>query len=258
MGEPVPTAPAPAKPAGVAPGAEVTSVEPPLTLQQAAARHGAYRWIEQHLFELTGAWSADQALGSALQVHLFAASAQHAAHAARWYERLPVLATVDRDDLTRPLGPALGPLVGHLGEGAPGWPPGEGGAESVEPGGASQNDPAAASQDAPVAGVRFVAGLYRVVLPRLLASYRAHLLRLSPVADEPSRQTVAEVLRAEEAELATAAGLLLELGDRFPTALEAGVADLARVLDGATEPARSAEEGAFDDLVPWSDTHCAW
>jgi hypothetical protein len=257
VGEPVPTAPPPAKPAGAAPGTEAASVEPPLTLGQAAARHGAYRWIEQRLFELTGAWSADQALGSALQVHLFAASAQHAAHAVRWYDRLPVLATVDRDALTKPLGPALGPLVARLEEGAPEWPPGAGGAGSRARGGASQNGPPAASQDAPVAGVQFVAGLYRVVLPGLVASYRAHLLRLSPVADEPSRQTVAEVLRAEEAELATAARLL-ELDDRFTPGLEAGVAALARVLDGTREAEGATEEAVFDDLVPWSDTHCTW
>lgn len=238
MGEPVPDAPAPPKLAGVEPGGEGTAVAPPLTLQQAAARHGAYRWIEQRLFELTGAWSADETLPSALQVHLFESSFQHAGHAARWYERLPVLATVDRDDLTRPLGPALGPLVRRLGEGAPGWPPGEGG-------------------DGPVAGLQFLAGLYRLVLPRLLTSYRAHLARLSPVADEPSRQTVAEVLRAEEAELAAAA-LLLEHDGRFSTVLEAGVAELARVLDGATGSARRAGEAVLGDLVPWSDTHCAW
>lgn len=198
----------------------------PLTLQQAAARHGAYRWIEQRLFELTGAWSASPELPPALRVHLFEASAEHASHADRWFDRLPVLATVDRDALTRPLGRVLGPLVAELAGGRPGGP----------------GD----------AGLRFVAGLYRVALPALLDSYRRHVARLSPVADEPSRRTVAGVVQAEEEELATATGLLggLVSDPGRAALLERAAQDLSRALGRL--------RAGSEDLVPWSDRRCAW
>ena len=221
-----------------------------LTLRQAAMRHGAYCWVEQRLFELAGAWSAGPGLPPSLRVHLFEASAQHAAHAARWYDRLPVLATMDRGELARPVGPALGPLIAHLGRGAPGADgsgAGEAGAGGVV--------------DAE-AGLRFVAGLYRVVLPRLLESYRRHALRLSPVADEPSRRTVEAVIRAEEVELAEAS-LLLD-GDTGVAAASLGsaVRELEMLLQGAVEaPDEDPEAGigdAGDGLVPWSDARCAW
>lgn len=211
--------------------------EAPLTLKQAAVLHGAYRWAELRLFALTGAWAAGPGVPPALRVHLFEASAQHAGHAARWQERLPVLATVDRDALTRPAGPVLGPVMAKLAEDAPAVP--------------VPDAPHAAGSEPAAAGLRFVAGLYRVVLPALVGSYRRHATRLSPVADEPSRRTVADVLRAEEAEIAAACDLLREVG----TAGEDGP------LDGPAEAIRRLLGGPEDptgDLVPWSDGHCAW
>lgn len=224
----------------------------PLTLEEAAALHGAYRWAELQLFALTGAWAAGPDLPPGVRVLLFEASAQHAAHAARWFERLPVLATVDRDDLTRPLGPVLGPVMQALGEGAPAPSPDPGApvapAPSADPGadGASPGPGTRAE-----AGIRFVAGLAEVVLPALVESYRRHLTRLSAVADEPSRRTVAEVLRAEEAELAAARALLAEAETAGEEAWTGRSIDAIRsLLDRAEDPS--------GDLVPWSDGRCAW
>lgn len=218
----------------------------PLSLLQAAARHGAYCWVERRLFQLTGAWSAGSGLRPALQVHLFEASAQHAAHAAEWYDRLPVLAVVDRDELVRPAGPVLDPLLARLAAGAPA----AGGA------GRPEGSPPPGGDDAPGGredGVAFVAGLYRVVLPALLASYRRHATRLSPVADEPSLQALRRIVQAEVEELATATALLAEV-EEGSAATEASIATLRRLLDGA------GAAGPVDagDLVPWSDGRCAW
>lgn len=233
-----------------------------LTLQQAAARHGAYCWVEHRLFELTGAWSAGPGLSAAFRVHLFEASLKHASHAGDWYERLPVLATVDRDELARPFGPVLGPLMAQLAEGAPAPD-------------AGSSDP----QAGPDAGLRFVAGLYRVVLPRLLGSYRIHVTRLTPVADEPGRRTLAAVVRAEDEELAAGSALLETIGADEGAAAAMGEAAAAldavveralagarvRVGHGATRADEGCQQGKVpgdeappDDLLPWSDARCAW
>ncbi len=84
-----------------------------LPLERAAELVGAYRWVERRLFELTGAWAAEADL-PALQVHLDRVSTEHAWHAELWEDRLPVLDGTDREALTRPVGPALGPLVDAL------------------------------------------------------------------------------------------------------------------------------------------------
>lgn len=240
------------------------------TLEETAARNGAYCWVEHRLFALTGARSADPGLPPALRVLLFQASAQHAAHAARWFDRLPVLATMDREALVRPYGPALGPLVAFLGDDGPlpdDGPPSGGGplpGDGPLPGGGPEG---AAAAD-PRAGFRFVAGLYRVALPHLLASYRAHAARLSPVADEPSRQTAADVVRAEEAELAAAGPVLAEAvstGTMLAGIVEEAADALGALVAAALAPAGARDEGgvagagqAPGDLLPWSDGRCAW
>lgn len=208
----------------------------PLVLQQSAARHGAYRWVEHRLFELTGAWAAGPGVPPAVRLHLFEASAQHAGHAARWYDRLPVLSGVDRSALTRPLGPVLGPLLEQLAAGAP----------------------VAGSPGDPGSGLGFVAGMYRVVLPRLLDSYHQHLARLSPVADQPSRQTVAEVVRAEQDELEAASLLLGEAQREAEEAVTAAVGAFEAALTSTAGAGAERAEDGSDGLIPWPDPRCAW
>ena len=204
---------------------------PPLTLHEAAVRHGAYRWIELRLFELTGAWSAAPGVPNAARVHLFEASAQHAWHAELWADRLPVLAGVDHDALTRPLGPVLVPLFDALG--------------AAPQGGAAAPDAAAAGDAGDAAALAFLAGLSRVVLPALLDSYRRHREALSEVADGPSLRALALVVRDEEAEVAEAGAVLEAI---TPGATATGDVDaLARLLEGTDGP------GPAGDLVPWPE-----
>jgi hypothetical protein len=153
-----------------------------LPLGRTADLVGEYRWIETTLFTLLGTWVLDVPI-AAVQVHLDAQSMRHAWHAELWGDRLPVLAGVDPDGLTRP-SPATAALfdaldgVGPAAEG-PGstWPVAEG--EGVV-------RPAALPR---------LAGLYRVVLPRLVTTYTRHLRVVAPVADGPLRRALRLVLR---------------------------------------------------------------
>ena len=152
-----------------------------LPLATTAALVGEYRWIESALYATLGAWVVDLPLAG-VQVHLDAQSMRHAWHAELFADRLPVRAGVDPDALTRPSSATATVLaaldgVGPIGDG-PGasWPP----PDEVVP------RPGALPR---------LAGLYRVVLPRLVTTYTRHLGVTSPVADAPLRRALTLVLR---------------------------------------------------------------
>lgn len=184
-----------------------------LTLFRTAELVGAYRWTERRLFELTGAWAVE-ADAPAVRLHLDRVSAEHAWHAELWAARLPVIDGVDPDALTRPLGPAVGPLMEAL---------------------------------AATAGtVGRLAGLYRVVLPRLLVTYHRHLERAVAVADGPVVRAL-RLVRRDEAESWAQGESLLEGALATPSDADAA-AEVQRRLE-ATVVAAGAGEG----LVPWPE-----
>jgi hypothetical protein len=135
----------------------------PLPLDVTAALVGEYRWIETALYEMLGSWVADMPV-AAVQVHLDAQSLRHAWHAELWGDRLPVMAGADPDGLTVP-SPATSALFAAL-DGRPGALP-------------------------------LIAGLYRVVLPRLVTSYERHLQATSPFTDGPVERALRLVLNDE-------------------------------------------------------------
>ncbi len=156
----------------------------PLTLDAAAALLGEYRWVEHALYRLLGEWVGDMPI-AAVQVHLDAQSMRHAWHAELWAERLPVLAGADPDGWTTPSAPTTALFAALSGEPPPTvgpgslWPPGE--------------------EDAfghPGALPR-LAGLYRVVLPRLVTTYERHLRVASPLTDAPVARALRLVLNDE-------------------------------------------------------------
>jgi hypothetical protein len=128
------------------------AVRPSLPLSVTASLVGGYRWIEQRLFELLGSRSAG-AVHPELRVHLDGQSARHAWHASLWADRLPVRDGVSADDLTV-APPVAAEVLAALDRTADG-------------------------------AVPLLAGLYRVVLPRLVTGYARHLRTAAPVADGP-------------------------------------------------------------------------
>jgi hypothetical protein len=158
----------------------------PFPLAVTAALVGEYRWIEHTLFALLGRWVEDAPLAS-VQVHLDAQSMRHAWHAELWAERLPVLSRSDPDRLTVPSAPAA-TLFGVLGAAIP--------RTVAYAGDASAALPTDAEADHPGTLPR-LAGLYRVVLPRLVVSYERHLAATAEPTDGPVIRALRLVLNDE-------------------------------------------------------------
>jgi hypothetical protein len=127
-------------------------------LETSARMAGHHCWVESRLFEILGSWVASTpAVGAKLMLDRH--SRQHAWRAAQWWERLPVLADVDRSALV------ADSAVG-------GW-----------------SRPLAA-----MAGIDGVVGrlaaAYRVALPRVCTSYARHSCIASPVSDGSTLRTL--------------------------------------------------------------------
>jgi hypothetical protein len=148
-----------------------------LSFEDSARRVGAYRWIEHRLFEVTGGWAVGGG-DAALSVHASEMSLQHAWHAELWEERLPAVAWADHAQLTA-APPAVAAALDEL---------------------ASTEDP-----------VSRLAGLYRALLPKLLATYDAHAAATVAVTDGPVIRALTLVRRDEVDQLAAGNALLAEL-----------------------------------------------
>jgi hypothetical protein len=150
---------------------------PFVDLVSGARRLGHYRWIERRLFEVLGGWVAG-AEPSARGL-LATSSRHHAEHADRLGEVLPTLPNVDG---ITPEGVTVAPdddaeLVALV--------------DGLEVDAAAVADP--------------LARLRSTTLPALIASYRDHLGRLSPVGDGPAIRVLEAIVRDEEDDLASLA-----------------------------------------------------
>jgi hypothetical protein len=132
-----------------------------MTLDETARLVGGHRWFEARLFETLGGWvgsTSDLDAKLLLDRH----SQHHAWRADQWWDRLPVLAEVDRDALVVPPSPEVAAFVAGL---------------SREEGPASR-----------------LAGTYRVALPRLASAYQRHRSQANPASDGAVIRTLDLVL----------------------------------------------------------------
>ena len=161
---------------------------------------GGYGWMEQRLFEVLGSWVASEPVAEAC-VLFDMMSRQHAWHAELCFDRLPLIGGRYDPLLARApssgvvdLLEALGGLDAPAGSDHPD-PASSQGASSQ--GVSSQG---ASSQSASSQGggtlLRLV-GLGRVVLPRLVVTYRAHLGRASVAADLAVARALRLIVRDE-------------------------------------------------------------
>jgi hypothetical protein len=128
-----------------------------LLLDEAVRLVGGHLWAESRLFETIGGWVASTDEPEAKL--LFDRHSQHHAwRAQQWWDRLPVLADIERERLIQP------------------------------------PTPAAAGAGAALAGldgtVPRLAGAYRVALPRLFAAYHRHRLQADPTSDASAIRTL--------------------------------------------------------------------
>lgn len=128
-----------------------------ISLEEAATLAGGHCWAERRLFEIVGGWVASTP-EPAVKLMLDRHAQNHAWRAAQWWDRLPVLADVDRDSLVA----------------APGAPV----AAAME------------SLRTLDGTVPRLAGAYRVLLPRLFAAYGRHRAAASPVSDGSTLRTL--------------------------------------------------------------------
>jgi hypothetical protein len=172
------------------------------TIDELAERCGGYCWVEQRLFELTGAWAGEEA-DPGLRVFLSSFSRQHGLLAAEWYDRLPVRAGVDRAALVKP--PA-GPL------------------EEAFDMTAAQPDLAAR-----------VAALLGSFLPQITASYGEDLAQASPVREGPVMAVLrrAHLLAAGHQECVSKLHIDARIGTEFARRVEHLFGGVTGVLPGA-------------------------
>ena len=165
---------------------------------------GAYSWVENRVFQLSGAWATapgpagEPGLDPALRVWCAGVSRHHGELAVRWAERLPVRAGVDRAALVR--APA-GPLAGAL-------------------------EALAAVPDTRVA----VAALAGTVLPRLRGVYGAHLVSATPASEGPVLEVLAGAHRDLAGEISRGGSLLPGSAERL-TRDGALAAEIERAFD---------------------------
>lgn len=136
-------------------------------IEESAHRLGHYRWASMRLFELLGIWVAEVP-ENAVKLRLAAASRHHGWHAELIAERLPDVGDLHPDRVTAPASAAVEALFDALGE-------------------------PTASAPTP----ERLAGVYRVVVPHLIAVHGWHLGRCTPVADENVSRTLRFMLADE-------------------------------------------------------------
>lgn len=134
---------------------------------ETVTRIGHYKWLEMRLFEVLGTWVAiiDRAVidGAEIAYRLGHHCSHHAFHAELWHRRLVELGHHRPDDLTVAAAPEIEALFDALlGE---------------------------------MTIVERLVGLYRVVLPRLIAAYGFHLDNINEVSDAPSMKVLDICLR---------------------------------------------------------------
>ena len=180
-------------PDGSPAGSEHAGQEGGIGIEESARLLGAYAWVEGRLFEVLGALAADESSGR-LAVLLDSSSQQHAWHAELFAEHIPLLPGTDPEAFVIAPGPEAAEVLDRLGK----LP----------------------------AGAPRAAALARVVLPRLVAGYRRHFFRASPISDGPARRVLRLVLSDE-------VDAQLEM-EEVLEGLLSGVADPGTVLDEAS------------------------
>jgi hypothetical protein len=136
-------------------------------VEETARRVGNYRWTEMRLFEALGGWVAtipELDVKMVLGRHCY----HHAWHAELWTKRLPELREMNVDRMTVPANDEFETFV------------------------ASVTEP-----EAPDLTIEKLTGVYRVLIPRMIAAYTYHLNGTSEITDAPTIRTLRFALQDE-------------------------------------------------------------
>lgn len=134
------------------------------TVEESAKRVGHYKWIEMRTFEVLGGWVAtvpELDVKLRLGTHTY----HHAWHAELWHKRLPELREMNQERLNVPPNDEMVAFVDAL----------------TEP-------------EAPELTIEKLVGVYRVLLPHMIAAYTYHLNNTSSITDAPTMRSLKFVL----------------------------------------------------------------
>lgn len=151
------------------------------TIDEAARRIGTYQWLEMRLFEVLGGWVEvvpELEAKMMLARHCY----HHAWHAQLWHKVLPRLP----DDVGERPRVATNQYMEALVR-------------------------ALRDQRRPDSTIERLVGVYRVLLPNAIATYRAHLSSASEVTDGPTNRCLGLALADERADMREGEALLESL-----------------------------------------------
>jgi hypothetical protein len=134
-------------------------------VEETARRVGSYKWLEMRLFEALGGWVAtvpELDVKLILGRHCY----HHAWHAELWDKRLPELREMNTSRLTQPANDAVAELMDAIRE-----------------------------PEAPGETIEKLVGVYRVLLPRIIAAYTFHLNATSRITDAPTQRSLGFALQ---------------------------------------------------------------
>ena len=137
-------------------------------VEESARRVGNYKWIEMKLFEALGGWVAtvpELDVKMRLGTHCY----HHAWHAELWHKRLPELREMNPDRLT---------AAGQRRR----W------CAFVD---------AMTEPEAPELTIEKLVGVYRVLIPHMIAAYTYHLNNTSQITDAPTIRSLKFILQDE-------------------------------------------------------------
>ena len=136
-------------------------------VDETARRAGIYKWTEMKLFEALGGWVAtvpELDVKMRLGTHCY----HHAWHADLWHKRLPELREMKPERLTQPANEAMARFVEAM----------------TEP-------------EAPELTIEKLVGVYRVLIPRMIAAYTFHMNNTSEITDAPTIRSIKFILHDE-------------------------------------------------------------
>jgi hypothetical protein len=134
-------------------------------VEETARRVGNYKWVEMRLFEALGGWVAtvpELDVKLVLGRHCY----HHAWHAELWDKRLPELREMNTARLTQPANEAVVELLDAVRE-----------------------------PEAPDQTIEKLVGVYRVLMPRIIAAYTFHLNATSRITDAPTQRSLGFALQ---------------------------------------------------------------
>lgn len=195
------------------------------SVEETARRAGNYKWLEMKIFELMGGWVAtvpELDIKLRLGTHCY----HHAFHSELWHKRLPELREMSPEKVTVPPNEEFVAFMDALSE------------------------PEAADQT-----IEKMVGMYRVLLPHLIAAYTYHRNNTSSITDSPTIRSIDFCLQDDmeewrEGEMITQS-LILDAADaRRAADHQAKLTALMIAAGGVTGP---GSVGSFDMDVDGAD-----